>query len=153
METVVDTGDDDGGIQATEQQAGKPTGVGDQRAEHQRDAITQRATGRADKQHGDEAGDHHRQERRQDQIQRIGDHSAQLFFQHAHKPHRQKHREHRALIADHGNLQPEEIHGVKTAGDAPGVGQSRMGQNAAERSAQIGVTTKFTRGGEADQDW
>ncbi|MNE40096.1 hypothetical protein D3C80_1340850 [compost metagenome] len=148
----MNAGDHDSGIEAAEQQAGKPTGVGNQRAEDKGDAVTQCAPGGADKQHGDEAGDHHRQERRQDQIQRVGDHLTQLFFQYAHKPHRQQHREYRALIADHGDLQPEEIHGMETTGHAPGVGQRRMRQNAAERGTQIGVTAELARRGETDQD-
>lgn len=148
----MDAGDDNGGIEAAEQQAGEPTGMGDQRAEQEGDAVAQRPAGGADKQQGDKPGDHDRQERRQDQIQRVGDHLAQVFFQQAHEPHRQQHRKYRALIADHGDLQTEEVHGMEPSGDAPGVGQRRVRQNAAERGAQIGVAAEFTGGGETDQN-
>ena len=41
---------------------------------------------------------------------------------------------------------------METTGHAPGVGQRRMRQNAAERGAQIGVTAELARRGETDQD-
>ena len=148
----MDTGNDDHRIEAAEQQARQPAGMADKRAEDKRNAVAERATGRADQQQGDKAGDNHRQERSEDQVQRVRDHAAQPLLDHAHKPHRQQHREDGALVADHRHFDAEEIHGVEAGGDAPGVGQRRMGEDPAEGRAQIGVTAKFACGGKADQD-
>ncbi len=93
--------------------------MADKRAEDKRNAVAERAAGRADQQQGDKARDNHRQERREDQIQRVRNNAAQPFFNKAHKPHRQQHREDRALIADHRHFDAEEIHGVEAGGDAP----------------------------------
>ena len=41
---------------------------------------------------------------------------------------------------------------METRGHAPGVGQRRVGQNAAQRRAKIRVAAKFPRGGKADQN-
>ena len=66
MEAVMDTGNDDHRIEAAEQQARQPAGMADKRAEDKRNAVAERATGRADQQQGDKAGDNHRQERSED---------------------------------------------------------------------------------------
>ncbi len=73
------------------------------------------ARSRADQQQGDKAGDNHRQERSEDQVQRVRDHAAQPLLDHAHKPHRQQHREDGALVTDHRHFDAEEIHGVEVA--------------------------------------
>ena len=126
--------------------------MANQGAEDKRNTVAERATGRADNQQGDKTGNNHRQERRQYQVQGIGDRAAQLLFNDAHKPDRQQHREHRTLIADHGDFEAEEVHGMETGGDSPGVRQRRVGQNAAERCAEIGVTAEFAGGGKANQN-
>ena len=41
---------------------------------------------------------------------------------------------------------------METGGHAPGVGERRVGQNAPERRAKVGVTAKFAGGGKANQD-
>ena len=126
--------------------------MANQGAEDKRDTVAQCATGRADNQQGDKTGYNHRQERRQDQIQGIGDCATQLLLNDAHKPYCQQYREHRTLIADHGNFEAEKVHGVETRGHAPGVSQRWMSQNAAKRRAEIRITAEFAGGGKANQN-
>ena len=148
----MNTGDHNHRIKPTKQQPGQPARVFNERAQDKGDTVAQRAPCRADNQQRDKAGDHHGQERRQNQIQRVRDRAAQIFLDDAHKPDGQQHREHRALIANHGDLKPEEVHGVEAGRHAPGVGQRRVRQDPAQRGPQVGVAAKFACGGEANQD-
>ena len=149
---VVNAGDDDGRIATAKHQTRQPTGMVDQVAQHKGDAIPQHATRRADEEQGHKAGDHHGQEGGEDQIQGIGDHLAQPLLDKAHKPDRQQHGENGALIADHGHINAEEVHGLEAAGHPPGIGQRRVGQDAAQGRPQIGVTAKLLGRRKADED-
>ncbi|MNH06289.1 hypothetical protein D3C79_656510 [compost metagenome] len=148
----MDAGDDNQRISAAKHQPRQPARLLIEGAQAERDAIPQHPTRRADKEQRHEAGDDDGQERGEDQIQGVRNALAQLFLQVRHEPDRQQHREDGALIADHGHIQAEEVHGLEAARHAPGVGQGRVGQNAAECRPEVGVAAKLPRRGKADQD-